>query len=287
MEINGLKIRDMKDVQDVLMALETIKLGLENVSDNMDNNYKDYISLNYNIADSVSTQKGIVEGISHLQIKGNDLLKYLEQLNNNVKIVNNKSISNLKEEFSNFDMQIERTLSTVINGIDLSRFRRQVETLFNDKINSLENEVRRLKRNIDYLYEINNKLDKTIDYNKDNLIATINDFNELSKLVNYKVVIGSILGGILMGGILMGGFGISFLKDKIFNDEQIAIEKYNYERDRLEQKYIKASKLEQQARKYNINYVTDNDGNKYITVPANKVEETFLSNANYQVIKLK
>ena len=103
MEINGIKIREMKDVQDVLMALETIKLGLENVSDTMNNNYNNYSSLNEDISNSVYSQKELIDGISNLQIKARDIIDNINTLNNNTKSINSNTISTIKKEFEDLD----------------------------------------------------------------------------------------------------------------------------------------------------------------------------------------
>ncbi|MEA2018246.1 MAG: hypothetical protein U9N59_07345, partial [Campylobacterota bacterium] len=98
MEINGIKIRDMKDVQDVLMALETIKSGIENVSDDMSNNYTNYSSLNEDISNSAYSQKELIEGISNLQIKAKNLFNNYHALGNLQKEMNDNNIIMLKKE---------------------------------------------------------------------------------------------------------------------------------------------------------------------------------------------
>lgn len=297
MEINGIKIRDMKDVQDVLMALETIKLSIENLSDDMSNNYHNYSSLNEDISDSVVSQKELIEGISHLQIKGKELADYLQQLGSNIKIVNQKSINNLKEEFENFDYQIKNTLSNVVNDIDLSTFRKQVETLFSSKVSSLESEVRRLSKLNDDLSTLNDNLDKSIktaktkvketfDYTKENIDDSLERFNSMAKVVNYKSIGFSFVGGCFVGFMALGVFGLDLLKDRMFKNEQMAINEYNQKKAELDSKYSNASELEKKARDFDIKFTTDKDGNRYIIMPNKYVEKQYISDTNWQVWKL-
>lgn len=57
MAVGGLKIQDINDAKDFLIALETIKAELENISDNMNINYVNYNSLEEDITNNISTQK--------------------------------------------------------------------------------------------------------------------------------------------------------------------------------------------------------------------------------------
>lgn len=285
MEINGIKIRDMKDVQDVLMALETIKSGIENLSDDMSENYQGYNALVNDISDSVVSQKELIEGISHLQMKAKTLFDNYHALGNLQKEMNDNNIIMLKKEIKDFDRQIKDTMSSVINSIDLSTFRRQVETLFNDKISNLENENRRLSNNNDKLKSLNSDIETTLKSAKRDMKDSIDDFNRLSKVLNWKVILSVGFGGMFLGAMIMGGWGITFLKDKIFKDEQLAISSYKEKIAEMESKYIAASELEKVAREYEIKFIHDKDG-KYILMPGKKVENAYRSNTNWQVWKL-
>jgi len=286
MEINGIKIREMKDVQDVLMALETIKLGLENVSDTMNNNYNNYSSLNEDISNSVYSQKELIDGISNLQIKARDIIDNINTLNNNTKSINSNTISTIKKEFEDFDYYIKKTMSTVVNSIDLSTFKRQVENLFNDKISSLESEVRRLNSNNDNLKKLNTTIKSTLKNTSNDMYDSIDEFNRLSKVVNWKVIVSVLTGGIFLGALIMGGWGLQFFKNKIFKDEQMAISEYKEKTAAMESKYIAASELEKVAREYEIKYTTDKDGNRYIIMPSKNVQNSYKSDGDYQVWKL-
>lgn len=286
MEINGLKIRDMKDVQDVLMALEIIKSGIENLSDSMSENYQDYNSLVSDISDSVVSQKELIEGISNLQIKAGTLFDNYHALGKLQKEMNDNNILMLKKEFKDFDRQIKDTMSSVVNGIDLSTFRKQVETLFNDKISNLESEVRRLKSGNDDLEKLNTTIKSTLKTAKNEMSDSISQFNTLSKVVNWKVLLGVGFSGMFLGAMIMGGWGLQFLKDKIFKDEQLAISSYKEKIAEMESKYIAASELEKVARESEVKYTTDKDGNRYIIIPGKNVENSYKSNTNYQVWKL-
>lgn len=216
MEINGIKIRDMKDAQDVLMALETIKSGIENLSDSMSENYTNYSSLNEDISNSVYSQKELIEGISNLQIKARTLFDNYQALGKLQKEMNDNNILMLKKEFKDFDRQIKDTMSSVVNSIDLSTFRRQVETLFNDKISNLESEVRRLNSNNNDLEKLNTTIKSTLKTAKSEMNDSINEFNRLSKVVNWKVILSVAFGGMFAGASLVGG--TLYYQDRILFD---------------------------------------------------------------------
>jgi len=275
MEINGIKIRDIRDAQDILMALETIKLSIENISNNLDKNYKNYNSINKDIANNVILQKELIESISHLQIKASDIIDNINTLNSNIKSINNNTINTVRKEFEEFDRQIKSTMSDAINSIDLSTFRKQIQSLFEKKIVSLEAEVERLKNNNNNLKKLNVYIKKTIRNEKEDISNSIDEFNRLSKIMNWKVILSVGLGGMFAGAILMMFFGLNIAKKQIFKDELNAIKKYE-----------NASKFEKVALKYGIKLIVDDQGNKNIVIPSKKVKTAYKSQANYFVWKL-
>jgi len=298
MEINGIRIRDMKDVQDVLMALETIKSGIENISDGLSENYEDYNSVSEDIANSVSSQKELIESISNIQIKASDIIDNINILNNNTKSINSKTINTIKTEFEEFDRQIENTMSSAINSIDLSTFRRQIESLFDKKITSLEVEVERLKNNNNNLEKFNSNIKKTLRNEKEDIEDTLNNlnydlsnsinkFNKLSKVVNWKVILSVGLAGMFAGALLMMFVGLNIAKKQVFKDELTATKSYNDKKNELDSKYANASELEKVAREYGIKLIIDNEGNKNIVINSNKVKNAYKSETNYFVWKLK
>ena len=253
MIINGINVRDIRDAQDILMALETIKIGIENVSESMSENYTNLSSINKDISNSVSSQKGLIEGISILQIKSNDIIKNINILNNNTKSINNSTIDNLqiksndiikninilsnstldtiKKEFQDFNYQIKRSMSIVISKIDLSEFQNQVETLFNDKIASLESEARMLKNANDDLEKLNTAISLA-------LRSSIAEFNRLSKVVNWKVISGTLGLGVFMGASL--ALGILFYQDRIIFDGLVI--------QTFQRNLLKSEKLDEDAK---------------------------------------
>lgn len=277
----------MSDAQDVLIALETIKIGIENVSDDMSNNYTNYSSLNKDISNSVYSQKELIEGISHLQIRAKTLFDNYNALGNLQKEMNDNNIIMLKKEFKAFDRQIKDTMSNVVNSIDLTTFRKQVETLFDDKISSLESEVRRLNNNNNDLEKLNSTIKSTLKTAKNDMDHSINEFNRLLKVVNWKVILSVGFGGMFLGAILMMFFGLNIAKSQIFKDEQLAISANKEKTAEMESKYIAASELEKVAREFEVEYRTDTDGNRFIIIPNEKVKNAYKnSDGNYQVWKL-
>ena len=224
MIINGINVRDIRDAQDILMALETIKIGIENVSESMSENYTNLSSINKDISNSVSSQKGLIEGISILQIKSNDIIK-------NINILSNSTLDTIKKEFQDFNYQIKRSMSIVISKIDLSEFQNQVETLFNDKIASLESEARMLKNANDDLEKLNTAISLA-------LRSSIAEFNRLSKVVNWKVISGTLGLGVFMGASL--ALGILFYQDRIIFDGLVI--------QTFQRNLLKSEKLDEDAK---------------------------------------
>ncbi len=286
MEINGIEIKDIKDAQDVLTALETLRLGIEILSDSMNENYTNYNSLTVNINDSVHSQKELIDGLSHLQMKAHALSDNYQALSRFQKETNDNNILMLKKEFKDFDRQIKNTMSNVVNEIDLSIFERQVETLFNDKISILENEARRLKSNVDDFEKLNTTIKLTLGNARDGMNNSINQFNALAKSTNWKVILGVGFTSIFAGALLMMFFGLSIAKSQIFKDEQMVISDYKEKIAKMESKYIAASKFEEVVREYEVTFIHNEEG-KYILIPNEKVENAFKTRKNWQAWKLR
>jgi len=236
MEINGIKIRDMKDAQDVLMALETIKSGIENLSDSMNENYTNYNSLNGNINNSVYSQKELIDSISHLQIKANTLFDNYQALGKLQEEMNDNNILMLQEEFKDFDIQIKNTMSSVVNEIDLSTFSQQVETLFKNRISNLESEVEKLNSGNDNLKKLNTTIKSTLASAKNDMNDSINQFNTLARVVSWKVILSVGFAGMFAGALLMMFFGLNIAKSQIFKDEQMVISYYKEKIAEMESK---------------------------------------------------
>jgi len=286
MEINGIKIRDIKDAQDVLMALETIKSGIENLSDDMSKNYTNYNSLSEDISNSVYSQKELIEGISHLQIKAKTLFDNYQALGKLQKEMNDNNILMLKKEFKEFDRQIKYTMSSVVNGIDLSTFSLQVETLFNDKISSLESEVRRLNNNNNDLEKLNTTIKSTLKTAKTEMSDSIEDFNRLVKVVNWKVILSVGFGGMFLGALIMGGWGLQFFKDKIFKDEQIALQELQSVTNNIKagglEKFVAENKID-----IGFGYFNDTKEPYIYLAPNSYINSWTNEKNNYYIIKTK
>lgn len=276
---------DIQQFREAVQRFDELILELERTDDKLSNNFERYITLSDTLSDSVENQRGIIQAIDNLMLKGTSIVNDINTLNNNTKSINQNTINTIKKEFEEFDYQIKDTMSSVINSIDLSTFRRQVEDLFNDKISNLESEVRRLKSGNDDLEKLNTTIKSTLKTAKNEMSDSINQFNTLSKVVNWKVIVSVLFGGLFAGALLMMFFGLNVAKSQIFKDEQLAISSYKEKIAEMESKYIAASELEKVAREYEIKFIHDKDG-KYILMPGKKVENAYKSNTNWQVWKL-
>lgn len=265
MEINGLKIRDIRDAQDVLMALETIKLSLENISDSMEDNYNNYNSVVASISKSVTKEKEIIQAINDLQIRSANLLKNINILNDNTEVISKNTISSLKSEFDRFERGIRTSASEALNSVDLSEFRTQIEKLFEEKISGLESEVNKLDRNNIKLETINDEISDTIKEQKEKFTenieslyheinSSIKKFNGLSKSLGWKSIAASMLGGAFIGAFVMMFFGPHISKQKFYSDQVQAKKKYEKSKPDMERRRRKLEGFVKFANDHNINF---------------------------------
>ena len=73
LEINGMKISGIKDVQDVLSALATINAELENLSSTFEDNYIKYDKINQDSIQNYQKQSDIIQAITTLQSKSKNI----------------------------------------------------------------------------------------------------------------------------------------------------------------------------------------------------------------------
>jgi len=266
MEINGIKIRDMKDAQDVLTALETIKLGLENLSDNMEKNYSDYSSLNKNIDSSVNTQKEIISSISSMQIKSVDLLKNIDTLSNNIESANTSVLKELETKIQDIKYTLKKAVGSVINDMDMSVFTEQVNKLFDRQINTLNIEVLRLKDTSDNLdkindatratnkqintlvkdtqaqifenvHALNSTINKTLNNTQEQINSSINKINKVSRgLTWWKAAAVFVVGAAIGAGVMLG-FGLKEAKPFYYSDLIKAEKQLQATKTALQQRY--------------------------------------------------
>jgi len=266
MEINGIKIRDMKDAQDVLVALETIKIGLENLSDNMEKNYNDYSSLNKNVSSSVNTQKEIISSISNMQIKSINILKDIDTLSNDIKSANTSVLGEIETKIQDIKYTLKKAVGSVINDMDMSVFTKQVNKLFDRQINTLNIEVLRLKDTSDNLDKINDStratnkqintlvkdtqaqifenvhalnstINKTLQNTQEQINSSINKINKVSKSLTWWKAAAVFIIGIGLGASIMLGYGLKEAKPLFYSDLIKAKKQLQLTRTALQQRY--------------------------------------------------
>lgn len=271
MEINGIKIRDVKDIQDLLAMLETIKMSLENLSEDMDQNYDNYSSTSKDLKESIANEKGIIEAINHLQVNASDLINQIEDLAQQSDRLNTKNIEVLKEQIKEFENQVQIAMETAIDKVDFSRLRQQILSILKEKISIIDKQLEGLNKSKDDLEQFNKSMRLTLDTVYLDMKNKINSFNRLSKLVNYKTLGATFLGGIFLGFIIFTLFDISIFKDKIFKEEKETIYIYNQKIKYLDDVYGKAKSLEAFLNKNGIKvqhgYFTDKNDKEDITKP--------------------
>ena len=220
---------DIQQFREAVQRFDELILELERTDDKLSNNFEKYITLSDTLSDSVDNQREIIQAISNLMLKGTSIVNDINTLNNNTKSINQNTINTIKKEFESFDNNIKNTMSSVVNSIDLSTFRRQVETLFDHKISSLESEVKRLNSGNDELDKLNTTIKTTLKSAKTEMSDSINEFNRLSKVVNWKVILSVLFGGMFAGALSIMFFDLNILKSQFLKKEEMALESYRLE----------------------------------------------------------
>jgi len=223
--INGMKIRDIKDAQDILSAFFVLNNELENISTVLLNNVDNYKALS-------TSQKDTLNAINAIQINTNKTSdKILDLVNNlptHIKGLNTNFEENIKEignilnkANNNFLMQIQslknendKAIKKAINAIDLDRFHSQIEGFFDEKIQNLQQETIKLKANNNTLKIINNDFEIINDDFRKNIKA----FDG----INTKAIIGTAGVSFLFGVGLVSGWAYWYIQShSIIKYEQV------------------------------------------------------------------
>jgi len=249
MEIDGINFSDITDIQDLLATLEVFKIEYKTLNESLNNNHTIYSKVSKEIESSTSTQKGIIDGITNLQIQGKELITEVESLKSSVKsdaattmlIYDSSSrelLRKLEKEMKNF----KKTLADTINEVDLTSVERQVIRLFEEKILTLEQNISMLQDNIS---KINKATQRTSDLltRMDKSTKKLESADaRIDKLFEEKSNLGygvSFVLGIIIGSIILTFFKIDALSNYYFSkyDQEIAVEKKR--NDELESKVKK------------------------------------------------
>jgi len=256
MEINGLQIRDIKDIQDALTAFATLNAELENLSDSMAQNLGDYKSLTTN-------QKEVLNAINQLQINSTsardkiiellkELPKYLDDMKSSFKSDANSIDAQIKATLSSFEQNMQSSLlelnrklkeldrenqesiKTAINSINYKQVQKHINQTVKQAeyklINSLDNftkvirAIKETKREIESVsYELND---------------SVESFNSAVKSMNWVKSIAYISIGAVIGAAAMLYFGLQEAKPLYYAD--IVQKQKEYETAKA--KYLKTVK---------------------------------------------
>ena len=274
MEINGIRIRDMKDVQDVLMAFETIKANLENISDDLDKNYEDYKSISKDVNNSINTQKEIIESISKIQIQANELVEKIKQTNKDIVEANIETIKIIQDEIKKLSNRIIET----INSIEFKEIEQTINTKLASKINEIETKIIELNKIPTAIEKTKNKTIETLDKNiktnqkklnyvTNKLNKSLETFNEEYKSINKYKLFATAAICIAIGAI--AATLILTLNYKLTNKTN-----------------TKLSKIDKIIKEYQIQLV-NNDNNLYLTIPKSNLKDIYYTTNGYRVWELK
>ena len=227
MEINGINIRDIKDVQDALTAFSTLNAELENLDDSMTENINDYQSLTTN-------QKEILAAINSLQINstkikddlvefGNDLPTFINQLNDKMKSSSSRviqqteqsldeakiSINNDFQRLKNKINDLESTnLKAIEKAIDSVNFT-QVEKAINNQIARQQKKLNSNISTLDSSIDSINESSKNLKQIQKNINVSISNFNKVSRTLTAWKTVAVLTVGAVFGAAIMLVYGLS------------------------------------------------------------------------------
>lgn len=303
MEINGIQIRDIKDIQDALTAFQTLNIELENLGESMSDNLGDYKELTNN-------QKEILEAINTLLINAqktkNDIIelannfpKFANEIKSNFKsdanAINDKiktalesfdssfkaSFSNLKSKLDDLDAENKKSIERAINSINFNRIQKSINL-------TVKKANEELLESVDNFIPVINKIESTkdeIETFNNNLTDSIDNFNKASKSLNAWKITAVLFVGLCLGAGAMLFFGLQSSKQYYYADMIQAKNKYDTEVNRLEDKYIRISKTAQFVKELGIKKIVQADG-IYLIIDKNRINSAY-HNENYYVWKIK
>jgi predicted component of type VI protein secretion system len=189
MEINGIKIRDMKDAQDILMALELIKANIENITNDLSNNHEEYLAISkvlnqfiIDIKNIQSTSDITKENILAIQ---NEFLEFDKTLKTTFKEALNKEIN--KIDLSTLESSFKDNLDSIIHNAIF-----QIQTKTND-------EIVYIKQEVDYGMANFKKATQTLEKKSLELEDTIKQVSFLKRISRYIFPIVFAIGGFFAG----------------------------------------------------------------------------------------
>ena len=283
LEIAGMKIRNIKDAQEVLLALKTIKINLKNINESLNKNYENYQSISKDVNNSINTQKEIIESISKIQIQNNKLVDKIKQTNKDIVEANIETIKITQNEIKKLSNRIIET----INSIEFRKIEEAINTKLTSKINEIETKIIELNKIPTAIEKTKNKTietlssayynanknikanQKKLDYVTNKLNKSLETFNEECKSISkYKLFATAAI------GIAIGAITATFLT-------------LNYFKSTNNTKLYKIDKI---MKEYQIQLI-NNDNNLYLAIPMNNLKDYYTTttkgNGGYRVWELK
>ena len=254
---------EIQNFREAVERFDSLLLDTDKISDKISKNYNFYNNLSSTTNDNITKQREIIQAISQLQNQI-ELLQdnYASAIKQQNKFIKDNKADN-EVNIYKFNEDLEQLLNDTIKDIDLSKFDEEVKNLLDDKIKSLKDEINNLtKVNNDFNYVNKNISNKLLELNKQN-----DEIEILANSVNLKTILAIGFSAFFFGAIVVGGFGLHLLNNEF-------------------KEYINASKFEELAKEYNIQFVKE-DNKKFIIIKKDLIEDIFLSTQNNKVIQLK
>ena len=240
----------------------------------------------------------VLEKNNELFNQSNTILQNIKNLSN---MLNNLE-DELKKEKMTFDEDIKQKIKNLVKNVE-------------DDLKSLEYHIQGSKRFIDEefnqffelcitnnkkLEETKKEIEKITQEYQDTLNNSLN--NSKLQITRYKEELENQVkkktffarwGAVIIAlsiGFLAGAGGMFYIKAKAFKqlataNLQVVKKQYDEEINRIEA-LIGAKVYQRFIKPYKIEFVTGQDGYRYIAVPINKVKQVY-SNNKFQVIQLK
>jgi len=165
--------------------------------------------------DTQDNQKEVLQTINTLQMKSNDILNSFNNLSDNIKINNIKTINTLKSDLDNVTKKFNENINEAINNIDINidveSIKKQIETSLKSSIEkisfselhsamkTLNKETENFNHNNNRLKDINDVYSKSLKEIakdvKEDINNNINTFNKMRSIVNFNILALTFLVG--------------------------------------------------------------------------------------------
>ena len=201
MKIDGINFKEITDIQDLLVVLDTIKVQFEILSENLNENHNNYKLVEKDLFNNNKVIENVIKSIFEVQFKMSDLISNIDTTNLSILSSNDKFILELKNNINTFSYETTKKFNDAVNLIDSEKLSKQLEILFNQKIVNLEKEIVRLNRINDKFKTNNDDLNEKLNDTNEHVVETINQFNKMAKITEIKSMVAAAMIGWILNDV--------------------------------------------------------------------------------------